>query len=77
MARPLRVEFPGAVYHVTSRGQKKENRGQESGSGMSIDLCVDLVKRIVDLKLGHAPFLEVSAGCPRRSDCERSAILEG
>ena len=20
MARPLRIEFPGAVYHVTSRG---------------------------------------------------------
>ena len=25
MARPLRVEFPGALYHVTSRG----NAGQE------------------------------------------------
>ena len=23
MARPLRVEFPGAVYHVTSRGQAR------------------------------------------------------
>jgi len=24
MARPLRIEFPGAVYHVTSRGQRRE-----------------------------------------------------
>ena len=23
MARPLRVEFPGAVYHVTSRGNAR------------------------------------------------------
>ncbi|WP_133129037.1 transposase [Legionella nagasakiensis] len=25
MARPLRIEYPGAVYHVTSRGDRKEN----------------------------------------------------
>ena len=24
MARPLRIEFPGAFYHVTSRGNKRE-----------------------------------------------------
>ncbi|MDL1971562.1 MAG: addiction module toxin RelE, partial [Candidatus Desulfofervidaceae bacterium] len=24
MARPLRIEFPGAVYHITSRGDKRE-----------------------------------------------------
>ena len=23
MAHPLRVDFPGAVYHVTSRGQAR------------------------------------------------------
>ena len=23
MARPLRIEFPGAVYHVTSRGNAR------------------------------------------------------
>jgi hypothetical protein len=35
MARPLRIEFPGAVYHVTSRGNARqtifiddEDRGQ-------------------------------------------------
>jgi len=24
MARPLRIDFPGAVYHVTSRGDRRE-----------------------------------------------------
>lgn len=25
MARPLRIEFPGAVYHVTARGNARQN----------------------------------------------------
>jgi len=25
MARPLRIEFPGTVYHVTSRGNARQN----------------------------------------------------
>jgi putative transposase len=25
MARPLRLEFAGALYHLTSRGDRKEN----------------------------------------------------
>ena len=24
MARPLRIEYPGAVYHITSRGNAKQ-----------------------------------------------------
>jgi REP element-mobilizing transposase RayT len=24
MTRPLRIEYPGAVYHITSRGNKKK-----------------------------------------------------
>ena len=24
MARPLRVEFPGALYHVVNRGNRRE-----------------------------------------------------
>ena len=24
MARPLRIEFPGAVYHITSRGNDRQ-----------------------------------------------------
>ncbi|WP_082536739.1 MULTISPECIES: transposase [unclassified Roseateles] len=25
MTRPLRIEFPGALYHVTSRGDRRED----------------------------------------------------
>ncbi len=25
MSRPLPIEFPGAVYHVTSRGHRRES----------------------------------------------------
>jgi REP element-mobilizing transposase RayT len=25
MARPLRIEYPGAVYHVTARGNRRED----------------------------------------------------
>jgi putative transposase len=25
MSRPLRIEFPGAMYHVTSRGDRRED----------------------------------------------------
>ncbi len=25
MGRPLRVEFPGAVYHITNRGNERKN----------------------------------------------------
>ena len=25
MARPLRLEFPNALYHVTSRGDRRED----------------------------------------------------
>ena len=24
MSRPLRIEFPGAIYHLTSRGDRRE-----------------------------------------------------
>jgi hypothetical protein len=31
MARPLRVEFDGALYHVTSRGNSREDIFDEDG----------------------------------------------
>ncbi len=30
MARPLRIEFPGAVYHITSRGNAREDIFQDN-----------------------------------------------
>lgn len=31
MSRPLRIEFPGALYHVTSRGDRRENIYHDDG----------------------------------------------
>jgi putative transposase len=31
MARPLRIEYPGAVYHITSRGNEKKNVFKDDG----------------------------------------------
>jgi REP element-mobilizing transposase RayT len=31
MARPLRIEFPGAIYHVMSRGNAKETVFRDAG----------------------------------------------
>jgi REP-associated tyrosine transposase len=31
MARPLRIEYPGAVYHLTSRGNEKKNVFSDDG----------------------------------------------
>ncbi len=28
MARPLRIEFPGALYHLTSRGNARKSIGE-------------------------------------------------
>ena len=31
MSRPLRIEFPGAVYHVTARGDRREPIYEDDG----------------------------------------------
>ncbi|WP_367268239.1 transposase, partial [uncultured Thiohalocapsa sp.] len=44
MARPLRIEFPGALYHVTSRGDRREpiyedDADREGGTGSVLASC--------------------------------------
>lgn len=46
MARPLRLEFAGALYHVTSRGDRRENifeddKDRETFLAMLGDICRD------------------------------------
>jgi hypothetical protein len=42
MARPLRIAYPGAVYHVTARGNarqvivREEKKGRRKGSSRSL-----------------------------------------
>jgi len=35
MARPLRLEFPGALYHVTARGNRRESIYQDDDDGFT------------------------------------------
>jgi len=46
MARPLRIEFPGAVYHVTSRGNARQKvfRDDEDRETF-LDTLAAIVKR--------------------------------
>jgi REP element-mobilizing transposase RayT len=46
MARPLRIEFPGAVYHVTSRGNAKQAIFVDDGDrGRFLDVLSTVVNR--------------------------------
>ncbi|MBC7098884.1 transposase [Candidatus Bipolaricaulota bacterium] len=46
MARPLRVEFPGAIYHITSRGNAGQAIFLDDKDRLSfLDLLAEVVKR--------------------------------
>jgi hypothetical protein len=52
MARPLRIEFPGAVYHVTSRGNERRPIVRDDEDR---EMFVQLLARVV-LKFGLALY---------------------
>ncbi len=43
MARPLRVEFDGAIYHVTSRGNAREDIFDDDGDRKAFLECLGKV----------------------------------
>lgn len=46
MARPLRVEFPGAVYHVTTRGNRRQRIYKDDADRSAfLDLLEGVVRR--------------------------------
>jgi hypothetical protein len=46
MARPMRIEYPGAVYHITSRGNAKERIYLEDDDYVRfLDCLCSVVKR--------------------------------
>jgi putative transposase len=46
MARPLRIEYPGALYHVTSRGDRQEAIFEDDQDrGAFLDLLGEVVSR--------------------------------
>ncbi len=67
MARPLRIEYPGAFYHVTSRGnaQKdvfKSQRDREKFLSYESNDSLDCIRRskfvreVSERRLPHFPF---------------------
>lgn len=50
MARPLRIEFFGALYHVTSRGDRREPiYGYDADREQANALAADLKEAMADL----------------------------
>ncbi|MBI4170122.1 MAG: transposase, partial [Candidatus Aenigmarchaeota archaeon] len=45
MSRPLRVEFPGAVYHVTSRGNARQPVYRDPADRQTF---LDVLAQVVD-----------------------------
>jgi putative transposase len=46
MARPLRIEFPGGLYHVTSRGDPREAiYGDREDQGSFLAILGEMVER--------------------------------
>ena len=47
MARPLRIEFPGAVYHVTSRGDRQEPIYEDDQDRQAfLDIFTEVAERL-------------------------------
>jgi len=53
MARPLRVDFDGALYHVTSRGNARENIFEEDGDRKAFLEILGKDARIVQAVHGY------------------------
>jgi REP element-mobilizing transposase RayT len=46
MARPLRIEFPGAIYHVTARGDRREDIfGDDADRQQLLDVLAQALDR--------------------------------
>jgi putative transposase len=49
MARPLRIEYDGAVYHVTSRGNQRKNIFRDDEDRL---LFLDILKKVNEKHIG-------------------------
>ncbi len=45
MARPVRIEFPGALYHVTSRGDRREAIYEDDTDR---ELFLEILKQVIE-----------------------------
>ncbi len=54
MTRPLRIEFPGAVYHVTSRGDRREPIFEDDEDRLALlDVIAQAMSRFDAEMLAH------------------------
>jgi putative transposase len=51
MTRPIRVEFPGAVYHVTARGNERRKTFRDDGDRRQFLATLEETIRLHDLRL--------------------------
>jgi hypothetical protein len=51
MSRPLHIEFPGAVYHVTSRGDRREAIFEDDVDRQALLAVVDQAMRRFDAQV--------------------------
>ena len=58
MARPLRIEFPGAFYHVTSRGNERKAVIKTKGDWEQFFEYLKSAAQRVELALGENPVLK-------------------
>lgn len=51
MSRPLRLEFPNALYHVTSRGDRRENIYEDDDDCLKF---LEILGMVVTITIGCA-----------------------
>ena len=51
MARPLRIEFAGALYHITARGNAQQNIYSDDVDRKAYLELIDKVRTRYDLKI--------------------------
>jgi len=55
MARPLRIEYPGAFYHVMNRGlERREIFRDKKDYEAFLSLCLDIHKRFKVIFHAHS-----------------------
>ncbi len=77
MARPLRLHFPGAVYHLTSRGNRQEHiYHSDEDRKIFIAILGKIVKRYNWVEIAELLPEAIHRSKPQRNDAIVTAHLE-
>jgi len=59
MAQPLRIEYPGALYHVTSRGDRQEAIFDDNQDRTAfLNILGEVVSKTENRKQGQACLID-------------------